>query len=141
MTRPSSEPYYRKRLPPLIKDFYQGSNDLAFVRAILRAIFREADLYITIDEQAQDLIGGTKPAPPAPRCDTNQQPDKRWEKRPQEEVHAAKPLITRARGAPRGGVQTLDEILDAQCPYHKDMRHTLRNCRDFKHSVGHGQPF
>jgi hypothetical protein len=23
----------------------------------------------------------------------------------------------------------LDDILDAQCPYHKDMRHTLRNCR------------
>jgi hypothetical protein len=35
----------------------------------------------------------------------------------------------------------LDDILDAQCPYHKDMRHTLRNCRDFKHSVGNGQPF
>jgi chromatin remodeling complex protein RSC6 len=30
----------------------------------------------------------------------------------------------------------LDDILDAQCPYHKDMRHTLWNCRDFKHSVG-----
>jgi hypothetical protein len=28
-----------------------------------------------------------------------------------------------------------------QCPYHKDMRHTPRNCRDFKHSVGHGRPF
>jgi hypothetical protein len=35
----------------------------------------------------------------------------------------------------------LDDILDAQCPYHKDMRHTLRNCRDFKHSVGNGRPF
>jgi hypothetical protein len=35
----------------------------------------------------------------------------------------------------------LDDILNAQCPYHKDMRHTLRNCRDFKHSVGHGRPF
>jgi hypothetical protein len=35
----------------------------------------------------------------------------------------------------------LDDILDAQCQYHKDMRHTLRNCRDFKHSVGHGRPF
>jgi hypothetical protein len=28
-----------------------------------------------------------------------------------------------------------------QCPYHKDMRHTLWNCRDFKHSVGNGRPF
>jgi hypothetical protein len=35
----------------------------------------------------------------------------------------------------------LDDILDAQCPYHKDMRHTLWNCRDFKHSVGNGRPF
>jgi hypothetical protein len=65
----------------------------------------------------------------------------RWEKRPREEVHTAGPPVARARGAPPGGVRTLDEILDAQCPYHKDMRHTLWNCRDFKHSVGHGQSF
>jgi hypothetical protein len=39
------------------------------------------------------------------------------------------------KGHPRGGEQTLDDILNAQCLYHKDMRHTLRNCRDFKHSV------
>jgi hypothetical protein len=56
-------------------------------------------------------------------------------------VHTAGPPATRARGAPRGGVRTLDEILDSQCPYHKDMRHTLRNYRDFKHSVGHGRSF
>jgi hypothetical protein len=56
-------------------------------------------------------------------------------------VHAAGPPAARACGAPRGGVRTLDEILDAQCPYHKDMSHTLRNCRDFKHSVGHDRPF
>jgi hypothetical protein len=71
----------------------------------------------------------------------NQQPDRRWEKRPREEVHAAGQPIARARGAPRGGEQTLDDILDAQCLYHKDMRHTLRNCRDFKHSVENGRPF
>jgi hypothetical protein len=41
-------------------------------------LFREADLYITADERAQDLIGGTKPAPAAPRHDANQPPDKRW---------------------------------------------------------------
>jgi hypothetical protein len=35
----------------------------------------------------------------------------------------------------------LYDILDAQCTYHKDMRHTLRNCRDFKHSVGNDRPF
>jgi hypothetical protein len=132
----------------VIEDFYRGSNDSAFIRAILQKapttseqLFREADHYITADEQTQDLIGGTKPAPPAPRHHMNQQPDKRWEKRPREEVHDAGPPVARARGVPCGGVRTLDEILDAQCPYHKNMRHTLRNCRDFKHSVGHGRPF
>jgi hypothetical protein len=93
----------RNRIPEvadaaLIKDFYRGSNDSAFVRAILQKapttseqLFREADLYITTDERALDLIRGAKPAPTAPRRDTNQQPDKRWEKRPREEVHAAGP--------------------------------------------------
>jgi hypothetical protein len=143
----------RNRIPEVaeaavIEDFYRGSNDSAFVRTILQKapttseqLFREADLYITVDERAQDLIGGAKPAPAAPRCDTNQQPDKRWEKRPREEVHATGPPASRARGGPRGGERTLDDILGAQCPYHKDMRHTLRNCRDFKHSVGHDRPF
>jgi hypothetical protein len=49
----------------VIEDFYRGSNDSAFVRAILQKaptttdqLFREADLYITADEQAQDLIAG-----------------------------------------------------------------------------------
>jgi hypothetical protein len=105
----------RNRIPEVteaavIEDFYRGSNDSTFVRAILQKalttseqLFREADLYITADERAQDLIGGTKPAPPAPRCDMNQQPDRRWEKRPHEEVHAARPPVARARGAPRGG--------------------------------------
>jgi hypothetical protein len=132
----------------VIEDFYRGSNDSAFVRAILpkapttsEQLFREADLYITADEQAQDLIGGAKPAPPTPRRDANQQPDRRWEKRPREEVHAAGPPVVRARGAPHGGKRTLDDILKAQCPDHKDMCHTLRNCRDFKHSIGNGRPF
>jgi hypothetical protein len=132
----------------VIEDFYRGSNDSIFVRTILQKapttseqLFREADLYITADERAQDLIGGVKPAPAAPQRDTNQQPDKRWEKKPREEVHAAGPPASRARGGPRGGERTLDEILDAQFPYHKGMCHTLRNCRDFKHSVGHGRPF
>jgi hypothetical protein len=56
-------------------------------------------------------------------------------------VHTVGPPIARARGAPRGGVQTLDEILDSQYLYHKDMCHTLQNCRYFKHSVRHGRPF
>jgi hypothetical protein len=57
----------------MIEDFYRGSNDSAFVQAILQKapttseqLFREADLYIIADERAQDLIGGTKPAPLAP---------------------------------------------------------------------------
>jgi hypothetical protein len=98
----------RNRIPEVaeaavIEDFYRGSNDSAFVRAILQKapttseqLFREADLYITTDERAQDLIGGTKPTPAAPRHDTNQQPDKRWEERPREEVHAAGPPASRA---------------------------------------------
>jgi hypothetical protein len=105
----------RNRIPEVaeatvIEDFYRGSTDSAFVRAILqkasitsKQLFREADLYITADEHAQDLIGGMKPAPSAPRRDTNQQTNKRWEKRPREEVHAAGPPVSRARGAPRGG--------------------------------------
>jgi hypothetical protein len=104
----------------VIEDFYRGSNDSVFVRAILQKtpttseqLFRETDVYITADERAQDLIGGAKPVPPALRRDTNQQPDKRWEKRPREEVHTAGPPVARAHGAPRGGVRTLDEILDS----------------------------
>jgi hypothetical protein len=138
----------RNRIPEVteaavIEDFYRGSNDSAFVRAILQKapttseqLFREADLYITADEWAQDLIGGAKHVPPAPRRDANQQPDKH-----REEVHAIGPPVSRARGAPSGGERTLDDILDAQCPYHKDIRHTLRNCRDFKHSIDNGRPF
>jgi hypothetical protein len=83
----------RNRIPEVteaavIEDFYRGSNDSTFVRAILQKapttseqLFREADPYITVDERALDLIGGAKPAPTAPRRDTKQQPDKRWEKR------------------------------------------------------------
>jgi hypothetical protein len=105
----------RNRIPEVaeaavIEDFYRGSNDSAFVRAILQKapapfeqLFREVDLYITTYERAQDLVGGTKPAPSALRRDANQQLNKRWEKRPREEVHAAGPAVSRARGAPRGG--------------------------------------
>jgi hypothetical protein len=68
----------------VIEDFYRGYNDSAFVWSILQKapttseqLFWEADLYITADERAQDLIVGAKPVPPAPRRDANQQPDKR----------------------------------------------------------------
>jgi hypothetical protein len=62
----------RNRIPEVaevavIEDFYRGSNESAFVRAILQKapatseqLFWEADIYITADERAQDLIGGTK---------------------------------------------------------------------------------
>jgi hypothetical protein len=43
----------------------------------------------------------------------NQQLDKRWEKRPREEVPTVGLPTTWARGAPRGGVRTLDEIIDS----------------------------
>jgi hypothetical protein len=78
----------RNRIPEvaeaaMIEDFYRGSNDSAFVRTILQKapttseqLFREADLHITADERAQDLIGGVKSTPVAPRRDTNQQPNK-----------------------------------------------------------------
>jgi hypothetical protein len=79
----------------VIQDFYRGSNDSAFLRAILQKapitseqLFYETDIY--------DLIGGTKSAPPAPQRDTNQQPDKHWEKRLREEVHTAGPPAARA---------------------------------------------
>jgi hypothetical protein len=61
-------------------------------------------MYITADERAQDLIGGTKSMPSAPQRDANQQPDRRWEKRTREEVHTAGPPAARAHGAPRRGV-------------------------------------
>jgi hypothetical protein len=57
----------------VIEDFYRGSNDSAFIRAILQKapntseqLFQEANLYITADERSQDLIGGAKPTPAAP---------------------------------------------------------------------------
>jgi hypothetical protein len=47
----------------VIEDFYRESNDPVFVRAILQKapatseqLFKEADVYITADERAQDLI-------------------------------------------------------------------------------------
>jgi hypothetical protein len=73
---------------------------------------------------------------PDTRKDMNQQQDKCKEKRPREQVHTAGPPTARPRGAPRGGVRTQDEILDSQYPYHKNMRHTLWNSRDFKNSIG-----
>jgi hypothetical protein len=75
----------RNRIPEVveaavIEDFYRGSNDSAFVRAILQKapttseqLFREADLYITAHERAQDLIGGAKPAPAARHEPTTRQ--------------------------------------------------------------------
>jgi hypothetical protein len=56
-------------------------------------------------------------------------------------VRAARSPATRPCGVPRGNVQTLDEIFDAQYPYQKEMCHTVCNCRDFKNSVSHNRPF
>jgi hypothetical protein len=69
---------------------------LASVQAILQKalvtseqLLREADIYITVDERAQDLNEGAKPTLPTLRKDMNQQPDKLWDKRPREEMHTA----------------------------------------------------
>jgi hypothetical protein len=63
----------RNRIPEVaeaavIEDFYRGSTDSAFVRAILQKasttseqLFWEADLYITADERAQDLTEEQSP--------------------------------------------------------------------------------
>lgn len=41
---------------------------------------------------------------------------------------AAGPPMTQAYGVPRGyNVRTLDEILNGQCLYHKEMHHSLQN--------------
>jgi hypothetical protein len=65
----------RNRIPDLvevavIEDFYYGSNNSAFVRAILykasatlERLFWEANIYITADEWTQDLINHSKPTP------------------------------------------------------------------------------
>jgi hypothetical protein len=116
----------RNRIPDVmeeavIKDFYRGSNDLAIVRAILQKapatsgqLFWEADIYITTDEQAQDHIENMKPTPPAPKKDINQQQDKRWDKRPREEVHATGLPTTWSLGMPCGSAWTLDLVLVPQ---------------------------
>jgi hypothetical protein len=59
-----------------------------------------------------------------------------------EEVHAG--LRSHDNMVPHGSnnnMRSLDEILDGSCHYHKEMCHTLRNCRDFKNSIDHGRPF
>jgi hypothetical protein len=141
----------RNRIPEVaeavvIVDFYQGSNDSAFVRAILQKASTTSSNYSGKRTSTSPLTNELRTSSEEQSLhhrnhDANQQPDKHWEKRPREEVHAARPPTSRAQGAPCGGERTLENILDAQCPYHKDMRHTLRNCRDFKHSVGNGRPF
>jgi hypothetical protein len=74
----------RNRIPDVmeatvIDDFYHGSNDPAFIRAIFqkapatsKQLFQEADINITADERAKDLISHTKPTPQAPKKDGNQ---------------------------------------------------------------------
>jgi hypothetical protein len=123
MSRPSSEPYCkRRRLPP--SSYSRKRTSTSPSTNELRTSLEERSLHRRHHDATR----------------TNN-PDKCWENRPREEVHAVGPPASRARGAPHGGERTLDDILDTQCPYHKDMCHTLRNCRDFKHSVGNDRPF
>jgi hypothetical protein len=122
MTRPSSEPYCkRRRLPPSscsgkLTSTSPPTNELRTSSEEQSLHRRHPDATRTNNPTNVGRRGLVKKSTP---------PD-----RP-----------SRARGAPRGGERTLDDIIDAQCLYHKDMRHTLRNCRDFKHSVGNGRPF
>jgi hypothetical protein len=111
MTRPSSAPYCRKRRLPLSSCSGKPTSTSPPTNE-LRTSSEEQSLHQR-HHDATRTNNPTNVGPPA----------------------------SRARGGPRGGEHTLDDILDAQCPYHKDMRHTLRNCRDFKHSVGNGRPF
>jgi hypothetical protein len=131
MTRPSSRLSSRRHLPP--------RNNCSRRRMSTSPLTNKPKT--PSDERPKNLIWNTKQAPPVLKKDMNQQQDKHWDKRPQEEVHAAGLPATRSHGAPWGGVRTLDEILDSKCPYHKEMRHTLRHCRDFKNSIEHGWPF
>jgi hypothetical protein len=132
----------------VIEDFYRGSNDSAFVRAILQnalttseQLFREADLYITTDERAQDLIGGAKPAPPAPRHDVTNNPTsvgrRSLAKKSTPPDHP--PLVPEEHPSEANVHWTTSSMPNV---------HTIRicaisprNCRDFKHSVGNGRPF
>jgi hypothetical protein len=123
MTRPSSEPYCRKRRPPL-NSYFEKQTSTSPLTNGLRTSSGERNLH----HQHRGAMRTNNPTSVGRRG-------------PREEVHAAGPPVSRARGAPCGGERTLDDILDAQCPYHKDMRHTLRNCRNFKHSVGNGRLF
>jgi hypothetical protein len=123
MTQPSSEPYYRKRPPPP-NNCFERQTSTSPQTSGPRTSLKVRNLHhprhgVT---RTNNLIGAGRRG--LVRMYT-----------PSDHP------VARARGVPRGGVRTLDEILDAQCPYHKDMRHTLRNYRDFKHSVGHIRPF
>ena len=97
----------------VIEDFYRGSNDSTFVRAILQKapatseqLFREADLYITVDERAHDLIGGMKPAPPTPQRNENQQPDRLGEEAPRGGAHCWATRRSSPQRTPRRGMDT-----------------------------------
>jgi hypothetical protein len=124
MTRLSSEPYYRKRRPPP-NNCFERQTSKSPMTSEPRTSSEVQNLH-----HRHHIATRTSNMTSAGRrglVRTYMPPDP--------------PPIARARGALRRGERTLDDILDAQCPYHKDMRHTQRNCRDFKHSVGHGRPF
>ena len=52
------------------------------------------------------------------------------------------PPPVRQRGLPPPAPpRTLDQLLDEPCPAHKEMRHTLRNCCEFKTMLARGRLF
>jgi hypothetical protein len=97
----------------VIEDFYRGSNDPAFVRDILqkapatsKQLFREADVYITVDERDQDLIGGAKPVPLAPRRDTKSNQTNAGRRDPGGGAHHRATCRSSARRTPWRGKNT-----------------------------------
>ncbi|KAJ1288427.1 hypothetical protein BS78_02G088200 [Paspalum vaginatum] len=142
----------RNRIPNIadavvIDDFFRGSRDEAFVEALLpkspvtsEQLFCDADRYITVDERARDLVDAQREE--RGKREESSLQDRRWEKRPREEIQTVATSPTWLRVPPRqGGQRSLDQLLDAPCPYHNGMHRTLRDCRDFKALIAHGRPF
>jgi hypothetical protein len=94
MTRPSSEPYCRKRRPP--PSNYSGKRiSTSPPTSGLRTSSGEQNLH-------HQHRGATRTSNPTSVGGRG----------PMKEVHATGPPVSRARGAPRRGEQTLDDILD-----------------------------
>jgi hypothetical protein len=139
----------RNRIPEVteaavIEDFYRGSNDSAFVRAILQKA-------PTTSEQRFKRQTSTSPLTSGPRTSSEEQnlhhPHHSVTRTSNPTGAGRRDLMRRYMPPDHPSLEPEVRLAEAnghwmtssmpQCPYHKDMRHTLRNYRDFKHSVGH----